>query len=69
MEDIQLRKYFVIVLLFAFLLFIYLPGLALAGNIKGKVKVKGLRSPANVLVYLTKAPSSSTDLLKTNFVN
>jgi plastocyanin len=67
-EDIQLRKYFVIVLLFAFFILIYLPGLALAGKIKGNVKVKGLRSPANVLVYLTKAPSGSTDLSKTNFV-
>ena len=63
-----MRKYFVIVLLFAFLILIYLPGLALAGKIKGKVKVKGLRSPANVLVYLTKAPSGSTDQSKTDFV-
>jgi plastocyanin len=67
-EDIQLRRYFVVVLLFAFLLLIYFPGLALAGKIKGTVKVKGLRSPANVLVYLTKAPSGSMDLSKTNFV-
>jgi plastocyanin len=47
---------------------ISLPGLALAGKIKGTVKVKGLRSPANVLVYLTKAPSGSMDLSMTNFV-
>jgi plastocyanin len=47
---------------------IYLPGLALAGKIKGTVKVKGLRTPANVLVYLTKAPLGSMDLSKTNFV-
>jgi plastocyanin len=67
-EDIQLRRYFVIVLLFALLISIYFPGLALAGKIKGTVKVKGLRSPANVLVYLTKAPSDSMDLSKTNFV-
>ncbi len=63
-----MRRYFVIVLLFAFLLLIYFPGLALAGKIKGTVKVKGLRSPANVLIYLTKAPSGSMDLSKTNFV-
>lgn len=68
MEDIQLRRYFVIVLLLAFLISIYFPGLALAGKIKGTVKVKGLRTPANVLVYLTKAPSGSVDLSKTNFV-
>ena len=63
-----MRRYFVVVLLFAFLLLIYFPGLALAGKIKGTVKVKGLRSPANVLVYLTKAPSGSMDPSKTNFV-
>jgi plastocyanin len=63
-----LRRYFVIVLLFAFLLLIYFPGLALAGKIKGTVKVKGLRSPVNVLVYLTRAPSGSMDLPKTDFV-
>ncbi len=63
-----MRRYFVIVLLFALLISIYFPGLALAGKIKGTVKVKGLRSPTNVLVYLTKAPSGSMDLSKTNFV-
>ncbi len=63
-----MRKYFVIVLLFALLISIYFPGLALAGKIKGTVKVKGLRFPANVLVYLTKAPLGSMDLSKTNFV-
>ena len=31
-------------------------GAALAGNITGTVKVRGMRSPANILVYLTKAP-------------
>jgi plastocyanin len=35
---------------------------AFAGGIKGTVKVKGLRSPANILVYLTKAPTVSLDL-------
>ena len=63
-----MRRYFVIVLLSALLILIYFPGLALAGKIKGTVKVKGLRSPANVLVYLTKAPSGSMDPSKTNFV-
>jgi plastocyanin len=62
-----LRKYFVIVLLFTLLLSTYFPGLALAGKIKGTVKVKGLRSPADVLVYLTQAPAGSMDLSKTNF--
>lgn len=35
---------------------------AFAGEIKGTIKVKGLRSPANILVYLTKAPTFSSDL-------
>jgi len=63
-----LRRFFLIGLLFAFSISIYLPGLALANKIKGTVKVKGLRSPANVLVYLTNAPSGPMDLSKTNFV-
>jgi len=41
---------------------------AAAGNIAGTVKVKGLRSPANVLVYLTKAPSISMDSADARFV-
>jgi plastocyanin len=47
---------------------LYLPGLAVAGNISGTVKVKGLRSPENILVYLTKAPPLDVDLSKTEFV-
>jgi plastocyanin len=39
-----------------------------AGEISGTVKVKGLRSPANVLVYLSKAPPISMDLSSTKFV-
>jgi plastocyanin len=35
---------------------------AFAGGIKGKVTVKGLRSHANILVFLTKAPTVSLDL-------
>jgi plastocyanin len=39
-----------------------------AGNIKGTVKVKGLRTPENILVYLTKAPPGTEDLSKAKFV-
>lgn len=46
----------------------FLPGLATAGTISGTVKVKGLRSPANILVYLTKTPPVYVDLSKTGFV-
>lgn len=41
---------------------------AFAGEITGFVKVKGLRTPANVLVYLTEAPAVSMDLSKAKFV-
>lgn len=39
-----------------------------AGIIKGTVKVKGLRSPANVLVYLTKTPPVSVDISDAKFI-
>ncbi len=51
-----------------FLAFLYFPGHAFAGNIKGAVKVKGLRSPANILVYLSKAPAASGEMSTTKLV-
>ena len=56
-----MRRYSKILFSVAFLLLLSLPGQAFAGKITGKVKVRGLRSPANVLVYVTKAPSTSLD--------
>jgi plastocyanin len=47
---------------------LYFPGPAFAGNIKGAVKVKGLRTPENILVYLSKAPPATEDLSKAKFV-
>jgi plastocyanin len=47
---------------------LYFPGQAFAGNIKGAVKVKGLRTPENILVYLSKAPPATEDLSKVKFV-
>jgi plastocyanin len=44
------------------------PATAFAGQITGTVKVKGLRTPANVLVYLAKAPPIAIDLSNTKFV-
>jgi len=41
---------------------------AIAGSIKGTVKVKGLRTPENILIYLTQAPPASEDLSKVKFV-
>jgi plastocyanin len=51
-----------------FILLLCLPGQALAGKITGTVKVKGLRSPANILVYLTNTPPISLDVTKARFV-
>ena len=44
------------------------PANTLAGKIKGTVKVKGLRTPADIVVYLPKAPAVDVDLSKTKFV-
>jgi plastocyanin len=51
-----------------FLLFLYLPGQAMAGKITGTVKVKGLRSPDNILIYIVKTPSVHMDLSKAKFI-
>ena len=53
--------------LIIFVLFIS-PANTFAGEISGTVKVKGLRTPANVLVYLAKAPPIAIDLSNTKFV-
>ena len=45
-----------------------LPASVFAGKIKGKVNVKGLRTPADIVVYLSKAPASEVDLSKARFV-
>jgi len=56
-------------ILSALLMLVVMPGLAHAGKIKGTVKVKGLRSPENVLVYLAKAPQvPAADLSKAVYV-
>ena len=44
------------------------PAIGFAGEISGTVKAKGLRTPANVLVYLPKAPPITIDLSDTKFV-
>ena len=58
----------IIISSFIFLLLMYFPGSAFAGTIKGTVKVKGLRTPENVMVYLAKAPPASGDLSKAELV-
>ena len=47
---------------------ILVPLNALAGKIKGTVEAQGLRTPGNIVVYLTKAPPQNLDLSKTRFV-
>jgi plastocyanin len=63
-----LRSLLSIVFIFTVFVFFTFPANAVAGEISGTIKVKGLRTPANVLVYLTKAPSVTLDLSKTKFV-
>jgi len=63
-----LRKFYTIIFSIGFLTFLYLPGQVIAGNIKGAVKVKGLRTPENILVYLSKAPPAAENLSKAKFV-
>ena len=52
----------------AFILLLTVPFQAFAGGIKGKVSVKGLRSPANILVFVAKAPDLSNDVSQLKFV-
>ncbi len=63
-----MRRYLNVICSMVFMLFLYLPGQAMAGKITGIVKVKGLRSPADILVYIVKAPQVQEDLSKTKFI-
>ncbi|MEJ2169722.1 MAG: hypothetical protein P8X90_29815 [Desulfobacterales bacterium] len=66
-----MRKLFnvnVFFMLVALAALILLPLNAFAGAIKGKVDVQGLRTPDNVVVYITKMPTKDVDLSKTKFV-
>jgi len=67
-EVYKLRKCRVMVFLMVVLMLTVSPGLAAAGKISGTVKTNGLRTPANVLVYLSEAPPVSGDLLRVKFV-
>ncbi len=63
-----MRKILTITILAIGVLFLYLPTQVFAGSITGTVKVTGLRSPANVLVYLPKAPAAPIDLSGAKFI-
>lgn len=61
-------KYRRIKLVFAAALLWWFSSQAFAGDITGKVRVRGLRSPENILVYITNGPEVSVDLSKAGFV-
>ena len=63
-----MRSLLSVIFSFALIALLNFPIQVFAGKITGTVKVKGLRTPANVLVYLTKGPSVTLDLSKTKFV-
>ena len=55
-------------LLFVVPALVALPAIVFAGKIKGTVTVKGLRTPADIVVYLAEAPAADVDLSKAKFV-
>lgn len=63
-----MRKSRAMVFLWIVLMLAVFPGVAAAGKIAGTVKTSGLRTPANVLVYLSEAPPASGDLSGVKFV-
>ena len=63
-----MRQHLKYICAMVFILLLYLPGQAVAGKITGIVKTKGLRSPADILVYVVKAPPVQEDLSKTKFI-
>jgi plastocyanin len=63
-----LRKNLTITLLGALALLLSLQCPALAGTITGTVKVRGRPSPANVLVYVAKAPAVNVDVSEAKFI-
>jgi len=63
-----LRRLITVMFSLAVLALMAFPANTLAGKIKGTVKVKGLRTPADIVVYLPKAPAVDVDLSKTKFV-
>ena len=52
----------------AFTLFLAVPFQTFAGSIKGEISVKGLRSPANILVFVSQAPDFPNDVSALKFV-
>lgn len=63
-----MRKILTITCLAISVLLLYLPNRVFAGTITGTVNVRGLRSPANVVVYISKAPAVHVDVSGANFI-
>ena len=63
-----MRRCRMIVFLPAVLILTVSAAFAAGGKILGTVKTNGLRTPANVLIYLSEAPPVSGDLSKVKFV-
>jgi len=63
-----LRKHLTLLFSIVFLMIMFFSDPVIAGNIKGTIKAKGLRTPENILVYLTQAPRGAADLSKVKFV-
>ena len=59
---------YVFVMLLALAALIMLPQKALSAEIKGSIKAQGLRSPENIVVYLTKAPPTDLGFSNVKFV-
>jgi plastocyanin len=64
----QLKIKFKLYVLIITMLLMYFPARSMAGSITGTVKVRGLRSPENILVYLAKAPVVSMDPSDADYV-
>ncbi len=63
-----MRKLLIAVISGVVLVSMAFPAAVFAGKIKGKVNVNGLRTPADIVVYLSKAPAPEIDLTKAKFV-
>lgn len=63
-----MRKLIAVIFSLAMFALTAFPLNAFAGKIKGRVNVKGLRTPADIVVYLTKAPATDVDVSKAKFV-
>ena len=63
-----MRKYLKPLFSIVFLTIMLFSDPVIAGDIKGTVTAKGLRTPENILVYLTQAPPGAADLSKVKFI-